>query len=227
MPPRRLRGYARGWRLVRDRRSPCCYSPAMRAFLISWALAAAFTLPPAAANEPVAAGAPASLLPGEPETARPLSRLAPLAADSVWTPRFEAAAAELADALRSRDQTRWAPLLGGQWLSAVDRDRIDGLLHDRTSPFLDALFSKGPTEQAILGWNAPASLKADERAAIEAGAEAEALVCWSASGKFQPWPVTAPEADNRAGGSHACARIAYSVRGGRPTWRAFIEQGPA
>ncbi|RYD39558.1 MAG: hypothetical protein EOP63_19560 [Sphingomonadales bacterium] len=191
----------------------------MRAMLISSALAAAFAL-----SAPVIA-APTSLLPAEPEAAQPSSSLAPLAADSAWTARFAAAADELATAFRSREEAQWAPLLGGQWLSATDRERVKNLLSDRTSPFLPALFSKGLTQRAILGWHAPASLSADERAAIEGGQEAEALVCWSAGNGTGPWPATAVEADNRPGRSYACARIAYSIRGETPTWRAFIEQG--
>jgi hypothetical protein len=192
----------------------------MRALLISPALVAAFAL-----STPAVA-APTSLLPTEPEAAQPSSRLAPLAADSAWTPRFAAAADELARALRSRDEAQWGPLLGGQWLSAADRERVGNLLVDPHSPFLHALFSKGFTHRAIFGWSASASLSADERAAIEAGQEAEALVCWSAGGNDTgPWPTTAVEADNRAGRSYACARIAYSIRGEAPTWRAFIEQG--
>ena len=192
----------------------------MRALLISSALAAAFALS-------AAVGAvPTSLLPAEPEIAAPPSRLAPLAADSTWTPRFEAAADELAAALRSRDEAQWAPLLGGRWLAAADRERIRSLLDDRDSPFLHALFSKGYTHRAILGWNAPASMSAAERAAIEAGKEAEALVCWTAGGSGEgPWPATARDAANRTGQPYACARIAYSIRGEAPTWRAFIEQG--
>lgn len=194
--------------------------PAMRAMLISSALVAAFALS-APAN-----AAPASLLPTQPEAVQTPAGLAPLAADSAWTPRFEAAADELVAALQSRDEARWAPLFGGQWLAAADRDRIGGLLRDRNSPFLHALFSKGYTHRAIFGWRAPASLDADERAAIEAGKEAEALVCWSAGGNGDgPWPVTAGDADNRPGRTYACARIAYSIRGDAPTWRAFIEQG--
>src|SRR3546814_20450102 len=100
---------------------------AMRAMLISSALAAAFLS--------VAAAAPTSLLPVQPEAPAPVAVLAPLAEDSVWTPRFEAAASELADALRSRDEARWGPLLGGKWLAAADRERIRGLLGDRDSPF--------------------------------------------------------------------------------------------
>lgn len=200
--------------------------PVMRAFLISSALAAAFATVPVMAGETAGAGAPVSLLLAEPETARPLSRLAPLAADSVWTPRFEAAAGELAKALRSRDEAQWAPLLGGQWLSVADRQRVSGLLRDANSPFLDALFLNGSSHHAILGWNAPVSLSADERTAIETGQEAEALVCWSARANDEKlWPVTAADADNRPGRSYACARIAYSIRGGNPAWRAFIEQG--
>lgn len=193
--------------------------PAMRAMLISSALVAAFAL-----SAPALA-APTSLLPGEPEAAQSPSKLAPLAADSVWTPRFAAAADELATALRSRDEAQWAPLFGGQWLTTVDRERVKNLLGDRNSPFPPALFSQGVTHRAILGWSAPASLSAGERAAIEGGQEAEALVCWSAGNGTGGWPATAVEADNRPGRSYACARIAYSIRGGTPSWRAFIEQG--
>lgn len=192
--------------------------PAMRALLISSAFVAAFAL-----SAPAVA-APASLLPTEPEAAQPPSRLAPLAADSAWTPRFAAAAEELATALRSRDEAQWAPLLGGRWLSAADREQVKDLLSDRRSPFVPALFSDGLGQRAILGWNAPASLSADERAAIEGDQEAEALVCWSAGSGKEAWPATALEADNRPGTPYACARIAYSIRGDRPTWRAFIEQ---
>ena len=189
---------------------------AMRAMLISSALAAACL-------SAVAAAAPTSLLSVEPEASAPAAALAPLARESVWTPRFEAAAGELADALRSRDEARWGAMFGGKWLAAADRERIRSLLVDRDSPFLDALFSKGATHRAILGWDAPASMSAAERAAIEAGQEAEALICWSAGGEGV-WPSTAREADNRPGRPYACARIAYSIRGDAPTWRAFIEQ---
>ncbi|MBB6427691.1 hypothetical protein [Sphingopyxis sp. JAI128] len=178
---------------------------------------------------PIAAvAAPASLLPTEPEAAAPRAQLVPLAADSVWTPRFAAAADELAAALRSRDEAAWAPLLGGQWLSAADRACVENLLGDRHGPFGHALFSDRVTHRAILGWRAPASLGADERAAIEAGKEAEAIVCWSAGDDGAgPWPATATDADNRHGRSYACARIVYSIRGAMPVWRAFIEQAPA
>ena len=206
-----------------DRRGDVCYDLAMRAFLISSALVAALATSALAME----AGAPAPLLAVETEAPAPRARLVPLAADSVWTPRFAAAADELAAALRSRDEARWAPLLGGQWLAAEDRARVAGLLSDGDSPFRHAFFSKGFTHRAILGWSAPASLNADERAAIETGQEAEALVCWSAGGAGGEWPVTAADADNRADRPYACARIAYSVRGNAPVWRAFIEQPPA
>lgn len=193
----------------------------MRAFLILSALSAALATPVVAAAQP---GAPQSLLSAEPETAPPPARLAPLAADSAWTPRFAAAADQLAAALRSRDEARWAPLLGGPWLAAADRARIAQLLRGGDSPFRSALFAKTMPRHVILGWSAPASLTADERAAIEARTEAEALVCWSARGDDTgPWPRTAAEADNRPQRPYACARIAYSIRGDKPTWRAFIE----
>lgn len=185
-------------------------------FLLSPVAALALAAPTVAA--------PVSLLPTQPETAQPPARLAPLAPDSVWRPRFEAAAAELTAALQSRDEARWVPMLGGAWLAAADRDRVKSLLHDRNSPFLHALFSKGFNHRALFGWSAPASLNADERAAIEAGQEAEALLCWKAGGLGDgPWPATAREADNRPGRPYACARITYSIRGDTPTWRAFIE----
>lgn len=192
----------------------------MRAFLISSALVAALATPALATEKDV----PASLLAVETEAPAPRAPLVPLAADSVWTPRFAAAADDLVAALRSRDEARWAPLLGGQWLAADDRARVAGLLRDDNSPFRHALFSKGFTHRAILGWSAPVSLNAAERAAIEAGQEAEALVCWSAGGAGGQWPTTAADADNRVDRPYACARIAYSIRGDTPTWRAFIEQ---
>ncbi|HEV7342878.1 MAG TPA: hypothetical protein VGN68_14710 [Sphingopyxis sp.] len=195
----------------------------MRALLISSALVAAIATPALA----IEAGAPASLLAVETEAPAPPARLVPLAADSAWTPRFAAAADDLAAALRSGDEARWAPLLGGQWLSAGDRARVAELLRGSNSPFRLALVAKGSTHRAILGWSAPASMNAAERAAIEAGQEAEALVCWSADGATGQWPTTAADADNRAGRPYACARIAYSIRGDTPTWRAFIEQPAA
>jgi len=199
--------------------------PDMRAFMISSALAAAFAAMPVMANELGNSGGPASLLPVAPEIAAPPSKLAPLAVDSVWAPRFEAAANELEQALRSRDEAQWKPLLGGQWLTAADRNRVDRLLRDTGSPFVHALFSKGGAHRAIFGWVAPQSLNPDERAAIEAGQQAEALVCWSAGGDGGGrWPVTATDADNAPQSPYACARIAYSIRGDTPAWRAFIEQ---
>ncbi|WP_338425691.1 hypothetical protein [Sphingopyxis kveilinensis] len=190
----------------------------MRALMILSAFAA-MSVPTA----PVSA-APESLLPAEAEAVRPSARLAPLAVDSAWTPRFEAAADELAAALRSRDEARWAPMLGGQWLAPADRARIRAMLADHDSPFGEALWGGATPYRAIFGWSAPASLSAHERAAIEAGQEAEALVCWSLRAEVS-WPATAAEADNRTGSPHACARIAYSIRGEAPVWRAFIEQG--
>lgn len=200
----------------------------MRAFLISSALVAALATPAFAPARATETGAPIPLLAIETEAPAPRARLVPLAADSAWTPRFAAAADELAAALRSRDEARWAPLLGGQWLAATDRARVAGLLHDGDGPLYHALFAKGFRHRAILGWSAPSSLSIDERAAIEAGTEAEALVCWSAGGDgIGVWPTTAADADNRADRRYACARIAYSIRGDAPVWRAFIEQPPA
>lgn len=192
---------------------------AMRALLIPAVLAATFVAVPASS-------APESLVPTAPEAAVVPARLVPISAESPWHSRFAAAADELAAALRTRDESRWRPLLGGAWLGAADADRVEKLLTRRDSPFLHALFSKGRTETAILGWSAPAGMSADERAAIESGPEAEAIVCWSATGApARTWPAYAAEADNGPQRSYACARIAYSIRDGAPKWRAFIEQG--
>src|SRR3546814_459018 len=68
---------------------------AMRAMLISSALAAAFALSAAAG------AAPTSLLPVEPEAPAPAAALAPLAKDSVWTPRFAARSEEHTSELQS------------------------------------------------------------------------------------------------------------------------------
>lgn len=190
----------------------------MRALLIPTALAAASAL-----GTPLVA-APEPLLPTEAEAPRSPAQLAPLAVDSAWTPRFAAAADELAAALRARDEARWGPMLGGQWLAPADRARVRAILADHDSPFGEALRGREAPHRAILGWSAPASFSAADRAAVEAGQEAEALVCWSARGGVS-WPMTAAEATNRPGSPHACARIAYSIRGEAPVWRAFIEQG--
>ncbi len=188
---------------------------AMRALLIFAALTAAVAAPQANAAE-------APLVPVPPEKAVEPARLAPLAADSAWTARFAAAADELFPALQSMDESRWAPLMGGQWLSAPERERVDGLLRDRHGPFRHALFAKGFTHRAILGWQ-PANLTADEQAAIAARPEAEAIICWSSGGGGTEWPQTAAEADNAPGRPYACARVTYSIRGETPSWRAFIE----
>lgn len=188
----------------------------MRCLLIVSALAAAT---PAAANQP--------LVPVEPELASEPSMLVPLAANSPWTARFAAAADELLPALRSLDESQWGPLLGGQWLAASDRERVSTLLRDRKSPFRHALFAQGATHRVILGWQPPAALSAGDLAAIAARPEAEAIVCWASGGtaESQSWPRTAAEADNAPGRPHACVRIAYSIRGETPSWRAFVERG--
>ncbi|WP_374525242.1 hypothetical protein [Sphingopyxis sp.] len=189
----------------------------MRVLLIVSALAAVFAATSAAAEQP--------LIPVEPEPASEPSALVPLAPDSPWTARFAAAADELLPALRSLDESRWAPLLGGQWLAAPDRARVAALLADRDGPFRHALFAEGFAHRVILGWQPPATLTAEDRAAISARSEAEAIICWASGGTGHSWPRTAAEADNAPGRPYACARIAYSIRGETPNWRAFIERG--
>ena len=198
--------------------------PAMRALLIPSALAAAFIATPAAAESGCAAPAAADstpLIPIEPEATAEPAPLAPLAPDSPWRARFEAAADALLPALRSGE---WQPMLGGRWLGEADRQAAAALLTDTCAAFAPLLASGQPLERRILGWTIPARYSAAERAEIAARPEAEALVCWSAAGEGV-WPATAAEADNRAGRPYACARIAYSMRGGVPSWRAFVERG--
>ena len=196
----------------------------MRALLIPLALVAVFVSVPAAAESGCAAPVTADttpLVPVEPEVADAPARLAPLAADSPWRARFEAAADALLPALRSGE---WQPMLGGRWLGEADRQAAAALLTDKCAAFAPLLASGQPLERRILGWTIPARYSAAERAEIAARPEAEALVCWSAAGE-SVWPATAAEADNRAGRPYACARIAYSMRGGVPSWRAFVERG--
>lgn len=196
---------------------------AMRALLIPLALVAIFAATPAAASgcptsAPSTPGS-APLLPIAAELPVEPSRLAPLAADSPWRARFEAAADELLPALRSGD---WPRLLGGRWLSEAERQKVAALLAGRCSAFAPLLAAPGPVERRILGWHIPDSYSAADRAEIAARPEAEALVCWSAAAGTA-WPATAAEADNGPERPWACARIAYSVRDGAPRWRAFIE----
>lgn len=150
------------------------------------------------------------------------AKLAPLAADSPWQARFEAAADQLFSALQSRDEHRWQPLLGGRWLGEADRSAIAEMIDDPCGALGALLKAPGPIERRILGWNIPASYSAADRSEIAARTEAEALACWSAA-PAAVWPLTAAEADNRGDRPYACARIAYSVRGDAPLWRGFIQ----
>lgn len=202
----------------------------MRALLIPSALVALFVATPALAAgdctpEPALAEDAAPLVPIEVEVAAAPSPLAPLAADSPWRARFEAAADALWPALRSGQPARWQPLLGGRWLGEGERAAVAALLVDKCAAFAPLLASEGPVERRILGWNIPASYSAADRAEIAGRPEAEALVCWSAGQGGTSWPRTAAEADNAASRPYACARIAYSLRGGIASWRAFVERG--
>jgi len=207
--------------------------PAMRAYLISSALVAALAATPAAAQagctaSPLTAddAVSAPLVPIAPEAAPTPAPLAPLAEDSPWRARFEAAADDLLPALQSRQPDRWQPLLGGRWLGETERKAVATLIEDQCGAFAPLLASSAPIERRILGWSLPVSYSAAERAAIAARPEAEALVCWSAvQGGKTVWPRTAAEADNSADRPYACARIAYSMRDGAPSWRAFVERG--
>src|SRR3546814_20147453 len=131
--------------------------------LVSAALAAAF------ARSAAAGAAPTSLLPVEPEAPAPAAALAPLAKDSVWTPRFQAAAGELAAALRPGDEARWGPPPGGKWLGAAGRARISSLLGERDSPFRNALFAEGLTLSVIHGRASADSMSSDRLRSIAGG----------------------------------------------------------
>lgn len=151
--------------------------------------------------------------------------LSPLARGSVWEIRFAEAADRLERALRSGDEAQWAPLVGGQWLSATDRRDIKALLGERDGPFRAALSGKQPPQRVIFGWRVPPAMSDAERAEIASSPEAEALVCWSSRPRADLlWPIAAFDADNQPGRPYACARISYSVRDAGPGWRAFIER---
>jgi len=200
----------------------------MRRLILLAALGAALPAVPAhaacdGAPPPSPQGAP--IVPGyEPGPEAPPSPLAELAADSLWSARFAAAADELLPALLSGDAARWQPLLGGPWLNEADRAKVAALLADQCGPFVPLAQVARPPVRRIYGWSVPASYSPAERAEIAARPEAEALVCWSAQPRdAASWPQTAAEADNRPGRPYACARIVYSVRDGTPRWRAFVE----
>lgn len=199
---------------------------AMRALLISAAFAALAVMSApaqAACDVPLAAAVDAPLVPIAAEEAVEPARLAPLAEDSPWRARFEAAADELFPALRSGN---WQPLMGGQWLGEGDRRVVAALLADRCGAFAPLLSTSRSIERRIFGWVLPDSYNSTERAEIAARPEAEALVCWAVAGVGDDaWPRTAVEADNEGARPYACARIAYSLRGGVPRWRAFVERG--
>lgn len=185
------------------------------------ALSLLFT-PLAGAEAPDASGAlPA---PVAEEKAAP-SRLAPLAETSPWRPYFERAADDLLAALRSRDERRWRPLLGGIWLSEADHLRVAAMLDDPNGAFAPLMAQGATIRRHILGWTPPAAYSPAERSQLAKGPEAEALICWSAIGDARP--AVAAEADNAPGRPYACARIAYSLREGAPRWRAFIESPAA
>ena len=195
--------------------------PTLLAFAAASAAGAGQACEPAPA--PARAEAPSVIVPGyvvPPENAAP-SPLADLAAASPWLTRFEAAADALFGALRSRDPERWQPLLGGRWLGARDRQAVEALLADRCGAFAPFVTPGAPAVRRIFGWRVPESYSPADRAEMAARPEAEALACWASPGAG--WPQTAAEADNAPGRPWFCARIVYSIRGGTPQWRAFVE----
>lgn len=211
----------------------------MRPFSTLVLLAAATVATPALANSdcaphsvtvaaPKAAADHGVIVPGydRPPAAAPVP-LAELAADSPWFSRFAAAADQLLAAFRSGDVGRWQPLLGGRWLDEGDRRAVAALLADQCGAFAPLMDASTPPARRILGWTVPASYSQAERAEIAGRPEAEALVCWSAkSDAGMVWPRIAAEADNAAGRPYGCARLVYSLRAGRATWRAFVETPP-
>jgi hypothetical protein len=150
--------------------------------------------------------------------------LSPLAPESVWTPRFAAAADQIFAALASGQESQWTPLFGDDWLTSGERERIAALIEDKNSPFRATLQSKAPSRR-LFGWHFRGPLSASEHAAIEAGTNAEALACWSGRADADRlWPIAAFDADNAPGRPYACVRITYSLAFGTPSWRAYIEE---
>jgi hypothetical protein len=156
-----------------------------------------------------------------PEDAPVPSALAPLASDSPWTARFDAAAAVLGPALIAEEAV-WLPHFGGQWLGHADRARIGAMLADPAGALRQTLGDTRGAEHIVLGWR-PAG---DAAAFANLGdrPEGEAMICWRARGSGAAWPATAAEAE--AGGRHACVRVSYSIRFETPQWRAFLDAAP-
>jgi len=158
------------------------------------------------------------------DAAPDLIGLSPLAPESVWTPRFAAAADAVFAALASGKPERWKPLFGGPWLASADHQRIAALLNDKKAPFRAVLRSERPS-RAIFGWHFYGPPSAADRLASEAQENAEALVCWSdRADAARLWPIAAFDADNAPGRPYACVRITYSMGNGKPSWRAYVEE---
>ncbi len=151
------------------------------------------------------------------EAATP-SRLAPLASDSPWLPRFDAVAAQLRPALAG-SEAQWAPHFGGQWLTAADRARIAALLARSDAAFARTLGGGAAADHVVLGWQPPGG--SDAFAALADRPEGDAILCWRAAGSEAAWPTTLAEAEDRQ--AHACVRVSYSVRFETPLWRAFLD----
>jgi hypothetical protein len=184
-----------------------------RAMCILLALVMASTAAPASAQ--------LALPPAEDN--RPASRLAPIAMDSPWYERLDAAGQAVALTLGRGPDGGWESNFGGRWLAATDRARIAALLSDDRSAYVRVLGKAGAYEQVVLGWTPPEG--GDAYAALADRPEADAIICWREVGDAAPWPITAAEAEVRA--RHACVRISYSIRFDPPQWRAFIDAPPA
>jgi hypothetical protein len=171
----------------------------------------------------LAAGPASAQLVLPPVEERAPSRLAPIAMDSVWYGRFEAAGVLLGTVLGDGAAGQWADYFGGTWLSATDRARIGAVLADDSLAFRRVLAKAEAYETAVLGWQPPEG--GEGYAALADRPEADAIVCWRAYGDAPaPWPTTAAEAEDAQ--RHACVRMSYSVRFGTPQWRAFIDPPP-
>lgn len=150
---------------------------------------------------------------------RPPSQLAPIDPASRWYERLETAGLAVGSALSDGPGGAWADHFGGPWLSAADRARIAALLADERTALRRVLAVSGAYEQAVLGWQPPEGGAA--YAALADRPEADAMICWRASGSAEAWPTTAAEAEDRQ--KHACVRLAYSIRFDLPQWRAFLD----
>jgi hypothetical protein len=146
------------------------------------------------------------------------AKLSPLATTDTRTAQFQTAWSAFQDAFMGVDSSALKNMLAGASGTAGSDASIDKtiefLLRDAQSPFtrsrmfLSISSKTYPRQSVVLGWEAPASLSAQDQAQIlgRAGGEAIGCVCVGPDCTGAP-PATAREADNAAERKFACVRM--------------------